>query len=97
MAVLVLVPIALGFGFYIFDHSLGQQVLITVLIVGHLAVLLPLQGLMHGWLIHHLSLVVQPTLFFVFGLLVEVLVFVALYGWAMSWRGSEIPDGVPSR
>lgn len=97
MAVLVLVPVALGFGFYIFDHSLGRQVLITVLIVGHLGVLLPLQGLLHAWLIHHLSLVVQPTLFFVFGLLVEVLVFVALYGWAMSWRGSEIPEGVPSR
>ncbi|MEK7381601.1 MAG: hypothetical protein AAB075_11365 [Gemmatimonadota bacterium] len=93
MAVLALVPIALGFGFYIFDHSLGRQVLITVLIVGHLAILLPLQGLLHAWLIHHLSLVVQPTLFFVFGLLVEVLVFVALYGWAMSWPGSEIPAG----
>ena len=93
MAVLALVPIALGFGFYIFDHSLGRQILITVLIVGHLAILLPLQGLIHAWLIHHLSLVVQPTLFFVFGLLVEVLVFVALYGWAMSWSGSEIPAG----
>jgi len=93
MAVLALVPIALGFGFYIFDHSLGRQILITVLIVGHLAILLPLQGLIHAWLIHHLSLVVQPTLFFVFGLLVEVLVFVALYGWAMSWSGSEIAAG----
>ena len=93
MAVLALVPIALGFGFYIFDHSLGRQILITVLIVGHLAILLPLQGLIHAWLIHYLSLVVQPTLFFVFGLLVEVLVFVALYGWAMSWSGSEIPAG----
>ena len=97
MAVLALVPIALGFGFYIFDHSLGRQILITVLIVGHLAILLPLQGLIHAWLIHHLSLVVQPTLFFVFGLLVEVLVFVALYGWAMSWSGSEIPAGGASR
>lgn len=92
MAVLSLVPIALGFGFYIFDHSLPRQVLLTVLIVGHLAILLPLQGLAHAWLTHRLSLLVQPPLFFVFGLLVEVLVFVSFYGWAMSWPGTEIPQ-----
>lgn len=92
MAVLVLVPIALGFGFYIFDHSLARQLLLTALILGHLAVLLPLQATVHAWLIHHLSLVVQPPLFFVFGLLVEVLVFVAFYSWAMSWPGRDGPD-----
>jgi hypothetical protein len=39
-------------------------------------------------------LLVQPTLFFVFGVLAEVLVFVGFYGWAMSWVGSEIPQNV---
>ena len=99
MAILVLVPIALGFGFYIFDHSFPRQVLLTTMIVGHLAVLLPLQGLVHALLIQRLSLLVQPTLFFIFGVLVEVLVFVGFYGWAMSWTGSEIPQepGVGAR
>lgn len=95
MAVLALVPIALGFGYYIFDHTLARQILLTVMIVGHLAVLLPLQGLAHAYLIHRLSLLVQPTLFFVFGLLVEVLVLVAFYSWAMSWPGTEIPQTTP--
>jgi hypothetical protein len=94
MAILALVPIALGFGFYIFDHSLPRQILLTVMIVGHLAILLPLQGLVHTVLIHRFSLLVQPTLFFVFGVLAEVLVFVGFYGWAMSWVGSEIPQNV---
>ncbi|TFH59228.1 MAG: hypothetical protein E4G90_10395, partial [Gemmatimonadales bacterium] len=67
MAILALVPIALGFGFYIFDHSLPRQILLTVMIVGHLAVLLPLQGLLHALLINRFSMLVQPTLFFVFG------------------------------
>jgi hypothetical protein len=92
MAVLVLVPFILGLAFYVFDHSLPRQVALTVLIVGHLAVLLPLQTLMHAWLVHRLSLLVQPTLFFIFGMLVEVLVFVALYGWAMSWPSRELPE-----
>jgi len=91
MAVLALVPIALGLGFYIFDHTLWRQLLLTVLVLGHLVVLLPLQALSHTWLIHHASLLVQPPLFFVFGLLVEILVIVGFYGWAMSWEGTEIP------
>lgn len=95
MAVLTLVPVVLGFAWYIFDHSLGRQLLLTVLLLGHLAVLLPLQVLIHAWLSHFLSALVQPTLFFVFGLLVEVLVFVAFYGWAMSWPGTELPQTQP--
>jgi hypothetical protein len=91
MAVLVLIPLVLGLTFYIFDHSLLQQLALTVMALVHLAVLVPLQVLLHAFLAHHLSALVQPTLFFLFGLLVEVLVFVAFYGWAMSWQGTEIP------
>lgn len=94
LAVLALVPFVLGFGFYIFDHSLRQQVALTVMLVGHLIVFLPLQVLIHGGLSHHLSALVQPTLFLIFGLLLEVLIFVAFYGWAMSWEGTEIPGAV---
>ena len=97
MAVLVLVPIVLGFSFYIFDHDLGRQLLFTLAVIGHMAVLLPIQVLIHAWLSHYLSALVQPTLFFVFGLLLEVLVFVAFYGWAMSWAGTEIPQTQRSR
>jgi len=97
MAVLVLVPIVLGFAFYIFDHDLAGQLLFTVAVIGHIAVLIPIQVLIHAWLSHYLSALVQPTLFFVFGLLLEVLVFVAFYGWAMSWPGTEIPQTQPAR
>ncbi|HSR15924.1 MAG TPA: hypothetical protein VLL51_09240 [Gemmatimonadales bacterium] len=91
LAVLVLIPLVLGFAFYIFDHSLRQQLALTVMLLGHLVVFLPIQVLIHAWLAHHLSALVQPTLFFLFGLLLEVLVFVAFYGWAMSWQGTELP------
>jgi hypothetical protein len=95
LAVLVLIPIVLGFVFYIFDHGLARQILFTLLLLGHLAILLPLQVFLHGWMSHYLSALVQPTMFFVFGLLVEVLVFVAFYGWAMSWPG-ELKPGKPA-
>jgi len=67
MAVLVLVPIVLGFAFYIFDHDLARQLLFTLAVIGHMAVLIPVQVLIHAWLSHYFSALVQPTLFFVFG------------------------------
>jgi hypothetical protein len=97
MAVLVLVPIVLGFTFYIFDHSLPQQLALSVLVLVHLAVFLPLQVLVHAALVHYLSALVQPTLFFIFGMLAQVLVFVGFYGWAMSWQGTEIPASPGAR
>ncbi len=85
-------PAILGFTFYIIDVSLVRKVLLTVLLIGHLIVLLPLQVLVHVWLIHQGSLLLQPVLFLVFGLLVEILVFVAFYGWGMSWPAQGIPE-----
>jgi hypothetical protein len=95
LAVLVLIPPVLGLSFYIFDHSLRQQLALTAMLLLHVAVFLPVQVLIHAWLAHYLSALVQPTLFFIFGLLLEVMVFVAFYGWAMSWQGTEIPASAP--
>ena len=97
MAVLVLVPIVLGFTFYIFDHSLAQQLLLSVMVLVHLAVFIPLQVLVHATAVHYFSALVQPTLFFIFGMLAQVLVFVGFYGWAMSWQGTEIPASPGAR
>jgi hypothetical protein len=84
-AVLVLVPLVLGLTFFPFDIALWRKVLLTALTVGHMAVLLPVQVALHAWAVHHLSLLVLPTMFFLWGLLLEIFVFVAFYGWAMSW------------
>jgi hypothetical protein len=38
-------------------------------------------------LVANLSLVVMPVLFLMFGLVLDVMIFVAFYGWGMSWDG----------
>lgn len=83
--VLVLLPLLLGFTYYVFDISWGRKLLLTILLLGHLAVFIPLQVAVHAWLIVHGSLLVLPPLFLVFGLLLHVMVFVSFYGWGMSW------------
>ncbi len=88
-----LVPLLFGFVFFIFDFPLYRKVGLTLLTMAHLAVLLPLQFVLHAYLLHHLSLVVMPVLFIFFGPLVEVMICVALYGWGVSWKGAVQPEG----
>ena len=84
-ALLVLTPLVYGLTFFPFDIALWRKVLLTVLTLGHFAVLLPLQVVLHAYVAQHLSLLVLPVLFFLWGLLLEVFAFVAFYGWGMSW------------
>ena len=84
-AVLVLLPILLGFTYFPFDVAAWRKVLLTAMCVGHIAVLIPLQVLVHAFVVHHLSLLAMPTLFFLWGVLPHLFVFIAFYGWAMSW------------
>jgi hypothetical protein len=87
LVVMALVPLVLGLTLHVFDLAFWKKLLLTVAILAHLAIFIPLQVLVHIWLVLQGSAVLMPVLFLVFGLLLDVLVFVAFYGWALSWRG----------
>lgn len=84
-AALVLIPIVFGLTLFPFDIALWRKIVLTLATVGHLAVLIPLQAAIHAYAIYHLSVLVMPAMFFLWGVLVHVFVFVAMYGWGMSW------------
>lgn len=88
LVILALVPVLLGFTLHVFDLPLWKKGILTVLVLGHLALFVPLKALVHTWLVVHGTAVVMPVLFLLFGLLLDVLVFVAFFGWALSWRGA---------
>ncbi|MEO6443978.1 MAG: hypothetical protein ABIZ91_03285 [Gemmatimonadaceae bacterium] len=98
-ALLVLIPLVLGLTYFPFDIALWRKVALTLMAVLHIALLLPLQVALHSYVVFHLSLLVLPTMFFIWGLLVEIFVFVAFYGWGMSWPDARLetpsyaPDG----
>ncbi|HEX7024115.1 MAG TPA: hypothetical protein VF187_04775 [Gemmatimonadales bacterium] len=87
LVVMGLVPLILGLTLHVFDLAFWKKLFLSVAIMGHLAVFVPLQALIHIWLVLHGSAVLMPVLFLVFGLLLDVLVFVSFYGWALSWKG----------
>ncbi len=95
--ILVLAPFLVAFTFHIFDFLLWQKLTMATLLLVHLSILLPLQAAVHAWIIHRGSLLAMPILFLVFGVLLDVFVYVALYGWGMSWRSGGVLDAVDRR
>ncbi len=81
-----LIPVMLGFTYFVLDFSLWRKALLALLTMLHMLVLVPLQYVVHAYVIHHLSLLFMPLMFFVFGLTVNVLVFISFYAWGVSWR-----------
>jgi hypothetical protein len=86
MAILLVLPVLLALTFYVIDVGLLRKIILTVVMVGHLLVFIPLQYAVHAWLVLHGTLLVLPVLFMLFGLLPEVTILIALYGWGMSFR-----------
>jgi hypothetical protein len=85
MAVLLILPVMLALTFYVIDVGVVRKILLTAAMLGHLLVFIPLQYAVHSYLVFHASLLVLPLLFMLFGLLPEVMILIALYGWGMSW------------
>lgn len=93
VVVLLLIPFLVGFTFFVFGFALWRKLALVLMLLVHLAVLFPLQSMVHVWWIWHGTFLVMPVLFLVFGLLLDVFVYVALYGWGMSWRTqAELAD-----
>lgn len=86
-----LVPLIYGLIYYIFDETLLKKLWLTILTMSHLLLLIPLQYFAHAYLIHEFSLMYMPILFLMFGLMIDVFIFIAFYSWGMSWQGTLHP------
>jgi len=80
-----LVPCILGFTYFLFDFSLLKKIALTALTGGYLTLFVPMQYMLHVYLLRK-SILFMPLLYFAFGPFVDVLIFVSLYSWGMSWK-----------
>jgi hypothetical protein len=80
-----MIPIVLAFTFYLFDFAFWKKLGISLLTMGHLTLFFPLQYMVHVYILHH-SILFMPLLYFAFGPFLDVLIFICLYSWAMSWK-----------
>jgi len=87
---LFLMPWGLGLTYYVFNFSLARKVGLTLLLLGYFVIAFPMQYLLHAYVLHQMSLLFMPLLYLVFGTFLDVMMFVALYSWGMSWKRSDI-------
>jgi hypothetical protein len=86
---LFMMPWGLGATFYVFGFSLWRKVGLTVCMLAYFVLAFPMQYLLHAYLLHHLTLLFLPLLYLVFGIFMDVMMFVALYSWGMSWGRAD--------
>jgi hypothetical protein len=89
MAFISTVPSILAFTFFIFDFTLLRKLALTALLMMHLTVLVPFLYLLHLYFISKWTLVFMPAFYILFGLLLQVGVFIAFYSWGMSWASRD--------
>jgi hypothetical protein len=81
-----LVPWILGLSYYVFDFPLLQKITLTSLVLLYFLIALPMQYLLHAFILQSASLLFLPICYLVFGIFIDVMMLVALYSWGMSWR-----------
>jgi hypothetical protein len=86
LALISLIPLLMGFTYFVFDYAFWRKVGLTLLIMAHLVVFIPTQFAAHAFILHHSSLLFLPVLFFGFGLALDVMIFIGFYSWGASWR-----------
>ena len=80
-----LMPFIFALTYYFFDFSLTKKLTLTLLSMVYLSLFVPLQYIFHVYLLQK-TILLMPVLYFAFGPFLDVLVFVSLYGWGMSWK-----------
>lgn len=90
-----MIPIVLAFTFFIFDFHILKKIALTLLIMFYFIVFLPMQFLAHAFILDHTSLLMLPLLFFIFGLPLDVMIFIAFYSWGASWKNRLYREPVP--
>ena len=83
---LFLIPILLGAVYYIFDFAPWKKILLTLMILGYFFITIPCQYMLHAYIIHEGTLLFLPLMYMMFGTLIDVLMFISLYSFGMSWK-----------
>lgn len=78
------IPPMLALGWGLLQVPLHQKLLVPCLVLAYFALMLPHKWLLQAWLLEHLSILFMPVLFFGFGSLLDLWIFVAVYAWLAS-------------
>lgn len=90
LTTIAIVPVILGLTYYVIDVRARQKIGLTAATMAHLLVFVPLQYTLQSYIIARGSLLMMPLSFALFALLPEIMIFIAFYGWGMSWPSRQL-------
>lgn len=85
IVILLLTPFLFALTVNPYNMPLVRKLFITLITMAHLSVFMPLQMLIHVYIVQHFTFMMMPVLFFMFGLILDVLIIIAFYSWGISW------------
>jgi hypothetical protein len=85
----IVVPLLLAGTYYLLERSWLRQLAATAVIMAYYIAVVPFQLVAHAGLSWLLSPLGMPALYLLFGPMMNVLAFVALYSWVVTWGEPE--------
>ncbi|MBW4047827.1 MAG: hypothetical protein HIU89_07800 [Proteobacteria bacterium] len=85
--VMLAVPALLALGYGVLPIRGGERFLHTAGVLAYFALMVPHMAVLHAIVLQHLSVLFMPLLYLCFGVVFDVMIFVALY----SWLASRVP------
>ncbi len=82
-------PLLLSLGYGVLRLPLYQKFLHPMGVLAYFAVMLPHKALLHVLVLQNFSVLFMPMLYLCFGLVFDLMVFVALYSWMVSRTPSQ--------
>ena len=77
-------PVLLALGYAVLRLPLHKKLLHPALMLGYFALMLPHKAVLHILILINFSTLFMPLLYFCFGVVFDLMVFVALYSWLVS-------------
>jgi hypothetical protein len=84
--ILFLVAPILSLIYYTLDLPLRNKLMLTLMVLAYFIVAIPFQYMLHAYLISQWTFLFLPIFYLLFGALLDVLMFICMYSWAMTWR-----------
>jgi hypothetical protein len=81
-------PVLLALGHSVLRVPLAEKLLAPALLLLYFALMVPHKALLHVLVLQNFSVLFMPLLYLCFGLVFDLMVFVALYSWLVS----RVPD-----
>ncbi|HEY6489569.1 MAG: hypothetical protein WCC26_00265 [Terracidiphilus sp.] len=88
IAIVTVVPLVLGFTYYIFDFGILRKAFLTGLTMAYLALFVPFQVLFQALFLQK-TVLYMPLLYIIFAMPADVMIIVAFYSWGMTWKFRE--------